>query len=277
MRAAAASVIAAAGLVLAASPTSAEVSLPSFPPIPPIHVHLPKPQESAAFNVVVEGSARSTLRGDTTGNTGGCIFTVQGAVKDVSRYLRGKGAHVEFDRYGSEVLVHRVGRETDASLAVVVAQVRTAEGSVFLESAGIPELPCTAHTRALSSSSDCGQTFNHPGAAALEYEANSLRLNISSKEQHSLASDFDDCGSDEITGQMTSFAKAWPTPPRLEFGHLTLGQIFGHAHALAIKLRSSDVGHEEEESKTPPPPFTGTLTEKAFNEATVRLVRLPHG
>lgn len=257
----------------AAAPSAAEVPIPSFPPLPPIHVHLPKPQETAVFNVIVEGEARSKLSGEVEGKDGGCVFTIHGPVSEKTTYQRGKGVHMQFDRYGSEVVIHRVGRETDTSMALVVSTVRHSEGQVSLLDAKIPDLPCETTSHALSGA-DCDVPYSQTGAAAMSYDAGSVRLNIQPKSSALLRYPFNDCGDDHVSGLFASFTKAWPSPPPLEFGHLSLHAIYGHAHALAIKLRSSDIGHEAEDTKPSPSPFTGSVSEKAFNEATIRLVRI---
>jgi hypothetical protein len=270
-------VILALGVVMAllAAParSSAEVPIPSFPPIPPIHVHLPKPQEKATFNVVVEGQSRSTRTGDITGPTGGCITTVQGTVTDKTRYLRGRGVHLEADRYGKEVVIHRVGRETDTSMALVAAQTRTAEGKGYAESANIPNVPCTLTTEPLGQD-ECGEPQDLRIAASLEYDAGIMKMKINSKSVRAI----NQCGDTEHFGSaIASFEHAFPSPPPLVGDRLSLAQIFGHAHALKLHFVSGFANNEVQTSTPAPPPFTGGTKEKAFNEATVRLIRIKNG
>ncbi len=261
--------LAGAGLGTAAASAS---TVPTFPPVPEIHVHLPKPSERATFNVVVEGKATSKLTSQLSGETGTCLYTEDGTVEDVTTYLRGKGAKMEFDRFGKEVLIHRSGRETDSTLAVVVSTVRTARG----HSSAVPShpnLPCTVPAVDLSTTKDCGETKKESTKMALTFEPPALRLNITTGG--ALTGGFEDrCGEDERTGLQNDFEFAWPTPPTLQFGHLSFREVFGKRKALAVKLLSSDVhkpttSHHEEEHG----PIKGTLDESAFNEATVRLVR----
>jgi len=260
-------------LVGAPARSGAEIPIPSFPPIPPIHIHLPKPQEKATFNVVVEGESRSTRTGDTTGPTGGCITTIQGTVTDKTHYLRGQGVHLEADRYGKEVVIHRVGRETDTSMALVIAQLRTAEGKGYAESANIPNVPCTITTEPLDQT-DCGVTQDYHAAASLEYDAGVMRLKINSKAYRSI----NECGDTEHFGDaLSSFENAFPDAPPLVGDRLSLAQIFGHAPALRLHFVSGFAHNEVETSKSAPPPFTGGIKEKAFNEATVRLIRIKNG
>ena len=262
-----------AALVGAPARSSAEIPIPSFPPIPPIHIHLPKPQEKATFDVVVEGGARATRTTDITGPTEGCITTVQGTVTDKTTYLRGKGVHLEADRYGKEVLIHRVGRETDTSMALVVSQLRTAEGKGYAESANLPNVPCTLTTEPFEQT-ECGEPQDYRAAASLEYDAGVMKLKISNRTVRAI----NQCGDTEHYGDAPSgFEHAFPTPPPLVGDRLSVGQIFGHAHALKLKLVSGFAGMEPQTSKPAPPPFTGGSKEKAFNEATVRLIRIKNG
>jgi hypothetical protein len=233
-------------------------------------VHLPKPSERATFNVVVEGKATDSLKSQLSGKSATCLYTEDGTVKDVSTYLRGKGATMEFDRFGKEVLIHRHGRETDSSLSVAVSTVRTAEGN----SSAVPATtaPCTVPPVDLSKTEDCGTTKTENTKMQMTFEPPALRLSIIP----SLAGNFfeDKCGEDSQTGLQNEFEFAWPTPPKLEFGHLTFKEVFGKRKALVVKLLSSDVhkpktGHRDLLGG----PIGGTLDESAFNEATVRLVR----
>jgi len=275
VRARAIALAAALGALLASGLGSSAASastIPTFPPVPEIHVHLPKPSERATFNVVVEGKATAKLRSQLSGETGPCLYTEDGTVQDVTTYLRGKGAKMEFDRFGKEVLIHRSGRETDSTLAVVVSTVRTAEG----HSSAVPSrpgLPCTVPAVDLSKTQDCGTPKPESTKMNLTFEPPALRLNITPGS--ALTGGFEDkCGEDGQTGLQNDFEFAWPTPPKLEFGHLTFKEVFSKRKALVVKLLSSDVhkqktSHREEKLGT----IKGTLDEEAFNEATVRLVR----
>ena len=130
-----------AALVGAPARSSAEIPIPSFPPIPPIHIHLPKPQEKATFDVVVEGGAERRGRPTSPVRPRAASRPSRARSPTETTYLRGKGVHLEADRYGKKVLIHRVGRETDTSMALVVSQLRTAEGKGYAESADLPNVP----------------------------------------------------------------------------------------------------------------------------------------
>lgn len=264
--------ILASGLDAGAADAS---STPTFPPIPEIHVHLPKPSERAKFNVVVEGKATDSLTSQLSGETGTCRYKEDGTVKDVSTYLRGKGATMEFDRYGKEVVIHRSGRESDSTLAVVVSTVRTAEGHSSAEPSHPPD-PCTVAPTDLSTTPECGETKNEPTKMLMTYDTPTLRLNVSAFGGLTGGGGFEDrCGQDEQTGLQTDFRFAWPTPPKLEFANLPMHAIFGARKALLVKFLSSDRHLPVKEHKEyKGGPIGGTADESAFNEATLRLVRL---
>jgi hypothetical protein len=269
---------ACAALVCGVTPAAAQASggAPETPTIPEIHIHLPKPpkpQETASFKLVVEGKATSELKSQLSGPTGPCLYEEDGTVNDTTTYLRGKGVIVQFDRYGGEVLIHRAGRETDSSLAVTVATERTATGGSHASPAS-PALPCSVPPFELAQNKDCGQTFDEQGAMFLSYDAPALTLSITSTTTLTGGSP-DECGVDPQTGLPADFLKAWPVPPKLEFGHLSLASIYGHAHALAIPLLSSDIHVRQKQTRKVGSQggIGGTLTETAFNEATVRLIR----
>ncbi len=268
-----AAILAAAILgVLAAVPAgAASTPVPTFPPVPEIHVHLPKPSERATFNVVVEGQATSTLTSQLSGDTGTCLYTEDGTVKDVTRYLRGKGATMEFDRFGKEVLIHRSGRETDSSLSVAVSTVRTATG----HSSAVPSTtaPCTVPAVDLSTTQDCGETKLENTKMVMTFEPPALHLEVTGV--NGLVGNFEDrCGEDSQTGLQNDFEFAWPRPPKLESGRLTFAEVFGKRKTLVVKLVWSD-RHipKKKHRETPHLGIGGTLDEEAINEATVRLVR----
>ncbi len=62
---------------------------PTFPPVPPIHIHLPKPHQIAFFKVIVEGKATDDLKSQISGETGTCLYTEDGDVEQTSVFIRG--------------------------------------------------------------------------------------------------------------------------------------------------------------------------------------------
>jgi len=269
-------------LGVSAGPVSASAGvpgIPNLPNIPNIKVHLPKPQQSARFDVIVEGKATSKLNSQLSGNTGPCVYTEDGTVNDTTTYLRGKGVVMQFDRYGRELLIHRAGRESDSSLATTVATKRTATGGSHAEPA-VRGAPCTVPPYQLAQNPDCGRTFQEPAAMVMTWKAGNLGLRIGRNAQLGGGpANEDECGVDPQTGLPASFESAWPTAPKLEAGFLSMQRIFGRARVLVVKLRSSDVSHLLDTTRHvgQGSSIGGTLKESAFNEATIRLVRQKHG
>jgi hypothetical protein len=216
---------------------------PVFPPLPPIHVHLPKAHEIAFFKVILEGKATDDLQSQLSGETGPCLYEEDGDVSQASVYERGKGATFEFDRYGKEALLRRVGRETDASLAVQVSTTRTASGGSHATPSH-PPLPCSVPPRSLSS-----PTKNT-------------------------------CGEDPQTGLSLDFEHAWPTVPSFQTSALPISRVFGKAHAFKVEMRVSDVNSLPQQSPSRhvgSGQLGGTVVETPTNKATVRFIRLKHG
>jgi hypothetical protein len=245
---------------------------PSFPPVPPINVHLPAPQQKAVFDVVVEGDATDKLVSQLSGDSGFCLFTEDATVNEDLKYQRGKGVKVEFDRYGHEALVHRKGRKTDSSLAVKLTQTKTATGG-SQGSPSHPPLPCSVPPEDLAQNGECGQPLHDDGKMLLSYEGGGLKLSVGSSKAISVVFEENKCGEDKQTGITDDSGMGWPTMPPLERAPLPIGQIFGHRHVIVLKLRSSDVGKPRVERRQIQGPFKGDQVETAFNKATVRLIR----
>jgi len=265
--------IAVTAMFTAASATG---DVPGVPGIPPINVHLPAPQEKAIFDVVVEGEATDKLESQLSGESVTCLFTEDATVDETLTYQRGRGVKVEFDRYGSEALVHRKGRKTDASLAVKLTQTRKATGGSQASPAR-PPLPCSVPPVDLAQNGDCGKAFHDDGKMLLSYEGGGLKLTVGRSNGLSEVFEENKCGEDPQTGISNDSAMAWPAMPPLERAHLGIGEIFGHKHVIVLKLRSSDVGKPKTERREVGPPYKGTQTESAFNKATVRLIRKGSG
>ena len=236
---------------------------------------LPKPDQTAVFDVVVEGKATDHLVSSMSGKSSTCLVAEDGTVDSTTAYLRGRGVTLEFDRYGKTILIHRSGRKTDTTLAVKVTEKRTATGGTNYSPA-VPGAPCDVPPFSFADNPDCGKEFTESGAMLLTYEHRRLGLTVT---RRTLAGGgtHNACGEAPTTGINEPFEMAWPNQPPLEPSPgVTLGEIFGHKHAIVTLLRSSDVGKPKKTHRSfGLAPLTGTLDESAFNEATVRLIR--HG
>jgi hypothetical protein len=249
---------------------------PSFPPVPPINVHLPHPQEKAVFDVVVEGEATDTLESQISGEIGTCLYTEDATVKENLTYQRGKGVTVEFDRYGNEALVHRSGRETDASLSAKLTQKKTATGG-SQASPSHPPLPCSVPPVDLSQNGDCKKPFRDDGKLILAYENGGLELTVGHSNGLSVVFEENKCGLDPQTGITDQSGFTWPNLPPLERSPLPIKKIFGKKHVLVVPMRSSDVGKPKRDRREMTAGLLkGLSLESAFNKATVRLIRRGH-
>jgi hypothetical protein len=276
----------AAGFAGGSLTTGTAAALPNIPNIPnlptdvpgPPHVQLPKPDQSAVFNLVVEGTATDELVSRLEGNSGVCLVNEDGDVNETATYRRGKGSPVQFDRYGNKVIMHRVGREFDSSFAAQVTTVRTASGgSHFIPTLPIVECPKPYE---LSSNTDCKKKFQSSANMLLSYTGRRLGLALSEKSAKAKQAK-NECGSDPQTGISSAFELAWPVSPKLEpsaAGALNPKAIFGHQKSFSILLRSSDRGIKQKRERMPGyGQLHGSEKESAFNEATVRLIRMPGG
>jgi hypothetical protein len=250
------------------------------PPVPPIHVHLPKAQETAVFNVVVEGKATDELESQLAGKIlAGCDFNEQGWVNENTTYRRGRGLKLQFDRYGKEALVHRVGRETDATLGVQLATTRWARGGSQITPTVEP--PCQPEPQHLdyhySKNPDCGQTVHGHGVALFTYIDDRFGLSVIEKPKRQPDS-FGTCGLDPSTGLTLEFQKAWPTPPKLDTEYLPLSSVFGHRPVIKIDLGTiHNLPITRRFSGGSGPGLEGSLVETPNNEVTIRLIRVGHG
>ena len=77
---------------------------PGIPGLPPIKgVHLPKPDQKAVFDVVVEGKASDINHSQLSGTSSTCLVTEDGHVNETDTYLRGKDVKLEFARFGNTI------------------------------------------------------------------------------------------------------------------------------------------------------------------------------
>jgi hypothetical protein len=225
------------------------------------------------FDMIVEGTSTDNNTSKLSGQSGPCQFTESGHVVETTTYLRGRGVRVEFVRYGRTVLVQRVGRTGDSSLAARVTIHRTAEGGTH-SSPITPGVPCTVPDTDLSSNPDCGKDIPLSNAAfLLSYRAGRLGLAVSPRTALG-GSVADDCGADPQTGASDLLRWSFPTPPDLEPAPLPERVIFGHRRAFKVTLRWPDAPTPSTLARPiSVGTFTGTVTDSATNRATIRFVR----
>lgn len=257
------------------SALSAPPGIPGLPPIPGLH--LPKPDQKAVFDVVVEGKATDINHSQLSGLSSTCAVTEDGHVKETDTYLRGKDVKLEFARYGKTIVVKRDrgGQLGDTSLAVKVTVHRTATGGTSYSPA-FPPAPCDVAPTDLSKNKDCGK--NIPIAASamvLGWKGGQVSLVVS---PNTVLKSFnnDRCGDDPQTGITDALRWPWPQPVALSTAPLHKELIFDHRHkTIVLHLRSSDVKPTERVRNTIFGELKGTVTDQGYNAATVRLIRQP--
>jgi hypothetical protein len=251
-------------------------SIPGLPGVP--HIHLPKPDQKAVFDVIVEGKAKDDNHSQLSGQEGECTVTEDGHVVETATYLRGRGVKVEFDRYGHTIVVkrNRGGQLGDTSLAVKVTLLRTAEGSVTYAPA-VPGAQCPKATD-ISKNPDCGKPKTPGGAQAvvLGWKNDRITLDVSPNTKRGGLVTDDKCGEDAQTGISDQLFWAWSNPAELSAVEgLPARKIFNrHIHAIAIKLLSPRGDRLKPYTRTETfAKLKGTVSDTDDNSATVRLIR----
>jgi hypothetical protein len=167
----------AAGAAFACVP-AALASRPPIPTIPP-GVPLPnlgRPDDTARFNVIVEGFQKSTLTVDGnrfSGRIPGCDFKFEYTITESWNFFRGRGTTFVFERYGPLILFKRLrggAASNDTSFVIRGGITKKATGG-FSET-GAP--PCRG-SRPVSQES-CGSHNGIASPVALTWNNRHLRL-----------------------------------------------------------------------------------------------------
>jgi hypothetical protein len=268
-------VLTALSLLPASSSAVGGPSIPGLLGVP--HIHLPKPDQTAVFDVIVEGRATDHNTSELSGQDAACLVKENGTVDETDTYLRGKGVKIEFDRYGHTIIMKRDrgGQLGDTSLAVKVKVHRTAEGTISYVPA-VPQVTCPPPSD-ISKNSDCGQNKPVVGSPAMLLGWDGGRLSLEVTRGTQALPRPNHCGEDEQTGISNQLHWAWPSPAKLQpVEALPARKIFNrHIHAIAITMLSARGDRL--------PPYTvkwnagqlmGTVTDTADNRATVRFIRV---
>jgi hypothetical protein len=249
--------------------------IPGLPPIP--GVHLPKPDQKAVFDVVVEGKATDINHSQLSGTTSTCLVTEDGHVSETDTYLRGKDVKLEFARFGKTLVLkrNRGGQLGDVSLAVKATVHRTATGGTSYSPAS-PPLPCGVPPTDLSKDKDCGKNLPVAGSAlVLGWKGGAVSLAVS---PNTVLKSFvnDTCGDDPQTGITDAVRWSWPQPIALSTAPLPKKWIFDdRRRTIILHLRSSDVMPTKSLRHVAFGELNGTVTDQGSNTATVRLIRQP--
>jgi hypothetical protein len=250
---------------------------PGIPgPVPIPGLHLPKPDQKAVFDVVVEGKASDINHSQLSGISSTCAVTEDGHVKETDTYLRGKDVKLEFARYGKTIVVkrNRGGQLGDTSLAVKVTVHRTATGGTSYRP--FSKAPCDVAPTDLLKNKDCGKNIPIPRSAmVLGWKGGAVSLAVSPSTALKGFSN-DTCGDDPQTGITDAVRWPWPQPIALSTAPLAKKLIFDdRSQTIILHLRSSDVKPTESLRHVTFGELKGTVTDHGFNTATVRLIRQP--
>jgi hypothetical protein len=250
-----------------AASSAAVPTPPGFPPIGPI-----PGSKTAKFKVVVEGEATAVKEEDWSSLTP-CVVSIHARIEETTTYRRGRGVLMEFVTLGpgrrAPIILQRVGRRFDASLALVVTTTRTAEGSASRQNppeGGV----CDPRTEDLSQGPDCGKPDVSTRNSRLLYDSARGLLSL---QLRGLAPVLElECPHTEIRGGIPSLKFGWPSAPKLPQFNLPRRVIFGKAKVI---VRSESVGPVKKGPETAAiGALTGTLSDFGNNKATIRLIRV---
>lgn len=266
-------------LALLVGSTGVATAPPSPPAIPVIP--LPPGSVKARFKVFVEG--RATARVDLVGASAApCVISIDGHVKEVTTYQRGRGVVMEFVRLGkapgAPVLIQRAGRSGDSSLALKVRTTRTATGAATqTDFPGAPVPICPPISEDLSAGPECGIAQIENASAGLLYGGRSgiLRLQVNPSAQ--IGFEPPDCPVSELADHLASMAFGWPTPAAVERMEFVIPprRIFGSRKVIVASLTVSPSPRRKGPTTFVSGVVQLTKTDFGTNTVTIRLVRVP--
>jgi hypothetical protein len=199
-----------------------------------------------------------------------CKFNGTDLIHEDTTFGRGKGVLMEFVRYTQHGHVHyavqRVGRNGDASFAVVYKLKRTATGMTTVAPA-YPPLPCFGvKGEDFSKNLDCGQQFSGNSNWGLKLSGTTFSIAPVKGSTKQIS----DCGKSSYFGGFEQLHWQWPESIPYSFEPLPLKKLFGHAKAFLVTLLA--VGKTLTSSSG-----SVTLTEIGSDgHADVRFIRVPN-
>jgi hypothetical protein len=255
-------------------------SIPGLPGVP--HIHLPKPDQKAVFDVIVEGKQKDHNVSQLTGPDSACLVQEDGTVDETATYLRGKDVKLEFDRYGHTIVVkrNRGGQLGDTSLAVTVTVKRTAEGTITY-TPSVPGVSCPQTTE-IGKTGDCGVPKKVGGSPAMVLSWANGQVFLEPTDKTAKMAPPNKCGEIKDSGITNQVFYAWPHPAKLfATQSFPVREIFNrHLRVKVIKLQSArgmgPGGIPPHKVQWNSLGLKGTVTDTADNTATVRFVR-QHG
>jgi hypothetical protein len=275
-------VLVALGAFSLLSANVAAVGGPSIPGLPGVpHIHLPKPDQKAVFDVVVEGKQTDHNTSQVSGPDSACLVQEDGTVDETDTYLRGKDVKLEFDRYGHQIVVkrNRGGQLGDTSLAVQVTVHRTAGGTIsYAPTTSVVSCPPTTE---IGTNPDCGQNKHVGGSPAMLLSWQNGEVSLDPTNKTAQMAPPDKCGEIKDSGITNQVFYAWPHPAKLHaIESFPARKIFNRRlRVIVIKLQSARGmgagGIPPHKVRWNSFGLKGTVTDTADNRATVRFIRQP--
>jgi hypothetical protein len=230
--------------------------------------------KTVTFKMVFEGNTRAVgKRTFTNTEFGLCKVNGSDTIYENTEFARGNGVTMEFVRYKqhgkTQYAVQRVGRNGDASFAVVYKLKRRALGHTTLASA-FPPAPCQGlQPEDFSKNPDCSQTMKGSWNWGLRLKGTDFSI-VAARGRGN--THFSNCGKSSYFGGFENLAWEWPAPPPFDFDALPLPKMFGHTHAFKVLLA------EPNPATTSPPNFEGVTfyEEGGPGGVVVRFIRVPN-
>lgn len=257
-------------IAVAAMPSVTGARSVAVPGVPPIVIPTIPGSETARFKVVVEGTAKAVKREEASAALP-CVVAITSRVEEVTTYERGRGVVMEFVTLGpgprAPIVIQRVGRSLDASLALTITTVRTSTGTASRQNppgGGV----CDPRTEDLSQGPDCGKPDVSTGKSRLLYDRSRGSLSL---EMRGLGSVLEiDCPASELLPGVGNLKFGWPLAPKLPPFALRPGVIFGTKKVILLDEFAGPPKKVEPYGGV----FSGTRTDFGSNRAKIRLVRV---
>ncbi len=257
-------------IAVMAMPSALGESAPAVPGVPPIVIPTIPGSETARFKVVVEGRAQA-LKREELSSAVPCVISITSRVEEITTYDRGKGVVMEFLTLGpgprAPIVIQRVGRSLDASLALRITTVRTSTGTASRQNppgVGV----CDPRTEDLSQGPDCGKPDVSTGKSRLLYDRSRGSLSLEMRGIGNLPEI--DCPVSELLPGIADLTFGWPLAPKLPRFSLRPGVIFGTKKVILL----DEFADPPKQVETLAGLLSGTRTNFGNNRVKIRLVRV---
>lgn len=256
-------------VVLSAGAVPARAQIDDLPPLPP----LPKPDQKAAFELIVEGDGVAGQTANGSGSNGPCQISTSTSSGQVYEYGRGKGVDVVFTRYKFPggpplVLLKRKGQNQGVLFTVVGSYENSATGSA-IRSGSQPT--CNPTSETVGDEEECGKKaprrtnlfLNTTFGGELE-----LGASVSSPSLPGFG-----CGANGVETISGSPLYGWPSFPVLEPEPIPENKIFGKKAKDKFKVPFEAIPINEEAFYTVGSAFEIRTVNTGQHSAVARFIR----